>query len=411
MDARWEPTPDLLEQVHAGRALADAGRGDEAEAHLRDLVRNTRGGHPGNEVMALRTLMTLYGRAGLYLDAHLLGVCIQGLTENGGRSARPGLAHGLTGQCGALAKLHVVEELAPTLVQLRQVLDTLDPPMPGLEMGYCSAAGTLAMLCDDLATARGHVERYRACFDREGRGMESIYRWALAMMDAHVALREGHPDVARRIFARVARDGLTPPYRRLGQLPLEVKAARLLGDADDALRLGQETLEILEATRGQPLLRAEAIHEGNHVARQLEALDDERAVPLIRSIDEIVAAAVLLRLHDVEDSSRRLVELGLDTAASRRVLARFRKRFVEEQRELLRRVARLLDEDTSRAARGLLTRQRGDDHVAICAWCECVRDATGEWLPIGHFVPREGSLRVTHGICPTCAAHEVRASA
>ncbi|MGE0191393.1 MAG: hypothetical protein AB7T63_05050 [Planctomycetota bacterium] len=411
MDVLWEPRPEHLAEVHAGRALADAGRGDEAEQHLRELVRTTRGGHPGDEVLALRTLMTLYGRAGRYLEAHLLGVRIQALAESGGATARPALAHGLTGQCGALAKLHLVDELAPTLGQLRRVLDALEAPMPGLEMGYCSAAGTLAMLCDDLATARAHVERYRAFFEREGHGMESIYRWALAMMDAHVALREGHPRVAQGIFARVARLGLTPPFRRLGQLPLEVNAACLLGNVEDALRLGRETLELLEATRGQPLLRAESIHEGNAVARQLEAMDDERAAPLIRGIDEIVAAAVLLRLHDVEGSGGRLAELGLDDGASRRVLARFRKRFLEEQSELLRRVARLLDEDAARPARGLLTRARGDDHVAICAWCECVRDATGEWLPIGHFVPREGSLRVTHGICPACAAHEVRASA
>ena len=71
----------------------------------------------------------------------------------------------------------------------------------------------------------------------------------------------------------------------------QLATARLLGDADDALRLGQETLEILEATRGQPLLRAEAIHEGNHVARQLEALDDAAKEQIVDAINHYPSQA------------------------------------------------------------------------------------------------------------------------
>ena len=41
--------------------------------------------------------------------------------------------------------------------------------------------------------------------------------------------------------------------------------------------------------------------------------------------------------------------------------------------------------------------------IPVCAWCESVRTSEGTWLPIGHYIPRDGPFELTHGICPPCA--------
>jgi len=48
-----------------------------------------------------------------------------------------------------------------------------------------------------------------------------------------------------------------------------------------------------------------------------------------------------------------------------------------------------------RALRGLLP---------ICAWCKRIRDDDGNWADLATYVAKKSEAKITHGICPDCAA-------
>jgi hypothetical protein len=45
--------------------------------------------------------------------------------------------------------------------------------------------------------------------------------------------------------------------------------------------------------------------------------------------------------------------------------------------------------------------------LPLCAWCKKYRSENGEWKPIEIYLRDSGAPRVTHGICPECAAKEM----
>lgn len=393
-----EPTAEFRARVLAGRSLADRDDFEGAERSFRGLLGEARGRHAGNHALALRSLMTLYGRGGQYFEAHLLARRLAALAlEAGGHNDT--MAFALAGECGALAKLELLEPLAAALPAFRGVLDRAAQPLHGLELAYHSAAGTLAMQRGDISRARHHVASYRRTLE-EAPALEAIYSWSLTMAEAHLAFQDGHPAIALRILDRVRSRQLTPPFRRLGELQLVIASHIAVGWLEAARKPTEEAIAIVEAVGDRSYSASDCIHEGQRIAREVERLE---AWDLVQRLEAGVAAAVLVRLREVDRCMRDLPELGLDNAQSSAVLAGYRRQFLQEQKALLARVAALLSAHEGGAVRTLLAHPLAPDHVAVCAWCESVCPGEGRWLPIGHFIPREGSLRVTHGICPTCA--------
>lgn len=45
--------------------------------------------------------------------------------------------------------------------------------------------------------------------------------------------------------------------------------------------------------------------------------------------------------------------------------------------------------------------------LPLCAWCKKYRSESGEWKPIEVYLRGSGAPKVTHGICPECAAKEL----
>lgn len=395
----FEPSARFRERVLEGRALAERGDFHAAESHFRGLLDEARGTHDGNHVLAVQSLITLYGRGGRYLEAHVLARRLAQRARDAGAGAARVHAFALGAVCGALSQLDLVEPLGHALADLRAVLDAAPEPYLNLELEYHAAAQVHARVSGDFERAREHVTAYRRLV--QDADVEAVFRWALLMCQAQLAHHEGNHILARHMLDELGGGEKTPPFHRLKELALGACVYAALEENAEARRAAEEALRILESVRQEPGLASGRIHAGSVLATELERLGE---FDLAAHVHDLVAAAVLIRLRQVDECTRELPELGLDDDDSTAVLARFRQQFVREQRELLRRVAALLASRGDAYVQSLLERSAPDGLVAICAWCESVRPSDGRWLPIGHFIPREGSFDVTHAICPGCAA-------
>lgn len=391
------PTDAFKARVLEGRALAEGGDFAAAERHFRGLLDEARDAHAGDHVLAMQSLITLYGRGGRYLEAHMLA---RRIAERA-RAAEDDvvLAFALGAVCGALSQLDLVEPLGRALGDLRVVLDRAPTPYVNIELEYHAAAGVHARVSEDFNRARDHMTAYRKLIQEAD--VEEVFRWALLMGQAQLAFHEGNHILAKHLVHELGGGEKTPPFHRLKELALAVGVHAALAEVPEAQAAAAEALGILESVREQSGLASGRIHEGSILALELEGMGE---FDLAAQVYDLVAEAVLIRLRQVDECTRELPELGLDDEESIAVLARFRQQFVREQRQLLRRVAELLASRGDAYVHGLLERSAPDGLVAICAWCESVRPSDGRWLPIGHYIPREGSFDVTHAICPTCAA-------
>ena len=394
-----EPEPAFQVRVLEGRALAEGGNYEAAEQHFRALLDEARGGHPGNHARALSSLTTLYGRAGRYLEAHLLGRRLAAMAREAAPGTEGTLAFAYGAICGALGQLHLAEPLEAALAEMWEVLqDSTSGRRRELQLEYYEAAAGHAAAVGDALRARQYLNEYRNLL--ESPESTATDHWVLHMFEAHVSLLEGQPEIARRHLSRLRARELTPPFHRLQELPLCVAVSAALGEQGEARRLASEAIAILESIQDEPFLASDRIHRGNLLSHELEKLG---APDLTQRVHDLVAAAVMIRLKQVDTCMAQLPELGLGDPESTDVLTGFRKQFIREQRALLRRVATLLESQGDDHVRALLQAAAPEGLIAVCAWCESVRPSEGRWLPIGHFVPREGQLQVTHSICPTCA--------
>jgi hypothetical protein len=47
----------------------------------------------------------------------------------------------------------------------------------------------------------------------------------------------------------------------------------------------------------------------------------------------------------------------------------------------------------------------------VCAWCRRVRGPERSWLPLDRFVPPDGRINISHGMCRPCHAKTLREAA
>jgi len=127
-----------------------------------------------------------------------------------------------------------------------------------------------------------------------------------------------------------------------------------------------------------------------------------------RGLDELACDALdrgaicaIERIREIDRVVRDLPELSFVTIDDRALLARVRKRFSTEHRELLRALATLF-ERAGTAEEPWFAGLLSGDHAVVCAWCARLRSDEGQWMPVGHLMPHDGPLRLSHGICETC---------
>ena len=395
-----EPTPEFRESLMDGRALADAGKFEAAEGHFRRLLEYSRDNHLGNHTRALGALIVLYGRAGRYFEVYILAQSQADLAKQAETAGLATRAFAQSSMCGALSQLRLSEPLGEALREFRTTLDAIGGGRVDLELKYLAASGAHARSTGDTAKARRYLTAYRDLL-AENPEMEVVFRWALGMSEAELALAEGKHELALEAIKRLESGGVTPNFHRLKELTFRASAYNAMQDPAQASDVALEAMTLLESVQHDPFLASDRVHHGARLARELEALGklDEA-----KRIHDLTAAAVMVRMGQLDECMQQLPELGRKDLEASRTLTRFRKEFLHEQKTLLARVAALLESRGSEHIKGMLTHAEQDDHLFVCAWCESVRPTAGEWLPIGHFIPRDSNLLLTHSMCPTCAS-------
>lgn len=388
--------PEFFERIVAGREATERGQVAQAERIFIDALEDARGQHAANETLALGSLITLYGRGGRLFEALVLARHLLARAECLGLDDDLAFAQGAV--CNSLISLHLLEPLSSELAQLERLLPKISGNVQReLRKEFHSVSIGHAVKTDDAARARRHLDGYLALIAEDAQP-QTLDLWVTGMHSADVALLEGNPQAALEHLERVASEGYGQSSRPLDSLSVAVPIYVAVGRIEDAAAGAAQGLVILERTQDEPHMCADRIRHGLWLATFYEThgQDLERA----RQVHDLVASAIVLRIAQLEAGLRNLPELGLSTDAAEE-LAGYRRGFLREQRTLLTHVAALFE--TSAELRQSLSRAVSEGFVALCAWCERVRSDGRTWLPIGHFVPRDGSPKLTHGICPACA--------
>ena len=270
---------------------------------------------------------------------------------------------------------------------------------PGLHIEYAYCHLGQALDDDDLPAARRWLRAMRDLGPtQDGAGRRLLACVTLAN-EAVVELREGHADRALALLDELDRRGVAEPFHQPELKVLRVRTQVARGALDEARREASAASEALAAA--PPFALSECVVYGTQLARILEEeLSDPDAA--LRVYD-IAATAVVRRITQLDACMRALPDLRAD-AAYEAELARYRRLFRQGQRQLMDRVGALMRAQADGDARRLLDRATKRGLLAICAWCESIRDADGGWMPFGHFLPRDGTYEITATICESCRA-------
>ena len=314
------PTEAFQARILEGRALAEAGDYDAADGHFRALLDEARGGHGGDHARALSSLVTLYGRAGRYLEAHLLARQLAAMARGAGPGAEATLAFAYGAICGALSQFRLVDPLKVAMDEMRVIMDDVPEPrrLP-LELEYHEAGAGRAVVLEDPPEARRHLTAFQRAMDRSGE-RTPVDQWVLGMYEANVSLLEGRAEAALEHLLQVRASDVTPPFYRLQELPLSVAIRAALGQHAEARAAAEEAIAILESVQNEPFMASDRIQQGHLLARELENLGE---LDLAHRVYDLVAAAVMIRLKQVDECVRHLPELGLADPQSTEALSGF----------------------------------------------------------------------------------------
>ena len=201
----------------------------------------------------------------------------------------------------------------------------------------------------------------------------------LRYCEACIHRLRGYPEAALEALRKTEGLTISRPSIALDLSVRWVEFLREAGHDEQAAERASKGLHLLELPVGEPFTCFDRLEKGRMLATHLDALGANKEAH--RAYD-IVAAAVLEHIAQLDSCAKSLPELGLGSDAQLQELVDARKRFVEEQHEILRRVAALLERDEGGVARVLATED--DGFVRICAWCERLKPKDGAWLPLGN---------------------------
>ena len=396
-----QASPEVRRRAAAARDRMDAGDSIEAERMFMDLLADMRGRDELGERHALAGLSTIYARNGRDFEALVL---LRLLTDSA-VAVRDWerAANTLNNYCILRCQLEPSADLRVQVAVLEDLLEKLPEGRARVAREDIHIVrASQALERGDLLSAATHTRSFEEAPTLDPRGWRKQVT-ALSLR-ASVALREGDGYRAMAYLDQAAVH--TPPDSAfsLAFTRNRLEAARVLGSTD---RLGawvREALAKLEAFGNRPEMASQRIRLGTCLADACEQLPDDEE--LLHRIYDLTAAAIMTRIAQLDEAVRKLPELGLGRATFEQELVDLRKQFVHERREILDRVAAFLDSSAPAAEGQESTLRLEDGFVRICAWCESVRPQSGAWLPIGHFVPRTPQIKITHTMCPTCAARQ-----
>jgi ATP/maltotriose-dependent transcriptional regulator MalT len=304
------------------------------------------------------------------------------------------------------------------------------------EANACLHRGRILLGLGDLARAEEAAEGAAVLTDRVGPPRDHLLRLSLYGLKARILLEAGDARGALAEMDRAdacARDGDPAPLDP--RLPIILRADAMLV-AGDPSQVEERLAPLAAGTDGPALDAALVLVRAAH-ARGTRGLAATRAVALLDALDAdgpgrpgpgrrlalatalrrilhdeqriaarasaIAAAAMLERIAEIDALLRRLPEASRFEPEHVEILAMHRRRFLEQQAIALAEVARMLELEVRRDGSSLVALAARGEFISICAWCRRIRSPGGPWLPVEHYLPPDYPLRLTHGICETCA--------
>lgn len=382
----------------AGMQALDSGDIEQAEARFRDVLATADPAHPYRELYAWAGLSTLYARMGRDFEALVLLRQMTDRTLAMGDLERS--AGTLVNYCSVLKGLRPHADPRPALAELEDLLARLP-------------ADAAAMAREDVEQVRVAVFTEDGAFDaaeaaalrfEQATSLDTrVWRKTVTalQMRAYIAAGRGEIGQALGLLDRAEAAGATCPGLAC-HLIVQRLTTTLGGGADDAVRReAWRALDLLRLHATTPALASARIALGRATTAALDRLGVPDAGEWSEAQD-LMASAILDRIVQLDGATRALPDLGMVGAPAAALLATLRRAFRREQAEALRRVADRLRDRRDLPEVLAASYERG--WVRLCAWCERVAPSEGVWLPVGHYVPHDGGVRLTHTICSSCAA-------
>lgn len=290
-----------------------------------------------------------------------------------------------------------------------------DIPRQTLALDAFEEALDAARLTGRHRVLRCTLYSMRASVEAQHGHLEAALEWLRAQERIHVTLPGVGSAIAelhmqRAIFltmlGRVERAkasltaaracGLERPDYLVLQATVETQYALQADGPKHAVPQARAALELLEPG-ALPIGHGVRLKFASQLGRLL--MDECDAFQEGRRAFDLAATAALGRIRELDGV---LDDLPAGAAPSRedfKILADFRRRFTQHQKELFALVAEKLRAGMDDLGDLVVS----ESMIALCAWCQRVRSAqTGKWLPIGHYVPAGDQFALTHGICPGC---------
>ena len=392
-EAPADPPPDpaaLDARLRAGREAVAAGDDETAEREYLDVLRRTRGTSSIIEFGAVAHLTALYMQQSREMEGLRLSRRLIELAKSRGPNQRGWAAQAM---CMAFANIEDWPRVARELPGFEAAIRGCKPEQQvEFDRGAFILLGRLALHRGDLSVAARHAADAIAATDASPHAWT---RLAAHVLSAWVSCRselfaEGL-DLARRAHA------LAPsPVSALESVHVEALCALEVEGKASAAAVVRGAIDDIEARPGFSPAPAHIAHFGPALAEIAVRCGDE---DLARRVCDIAAAGMLGRLAEMERQVPDLPELREADSDDEAALTAFRARFREGKTALLARLSELL-----RPPGGPAFLRTGDDAVRVCAWCVRSLHDDGTWQPFGHVTHAVVGVRVTHGICPSCAA-------
>lgn len=381
----------IEELLDRGRHLAIEDRSEEAEEAFDEALRLARGSSLW-ESRVCCGLGTLYARDGRTFEAIML--YRYSLDQARRASDRMMQVRLLANLCSLFTELERWDPVATHLAQADTVIATLseDERIVAEELIIWSRFHW-ALRSRDVPLARTYLIGVRAFMKQHGDPSNTAL---LRAWEADLLLLEGKPLSALEVLEEAAAiEGVSPSYA-LDVRCRTIECLMTLRQDEDAEALSKDLLCDLEEIAGQDPL-SQVSHE---TAATLGRYLDLRGLSdlALRAYD-IAATTALRRIVQLAACIERIPELADTHAEDHHHMRSLRGEYLGVHREILDRVARLLE----LSPQHIVFSGPSDERVIrVCAWCGLVGTRDGAWIPVAHLLSTSVDVPVTHGICTRC---------
>jgi hypothetical protein len=398
--------PSEDERIAATCALAacewQAGDVHVAERRLRALLPAVRERDDTLTLSVLYTLSCLYAWQKREFEALVLARHAVAVAERHPEMHPVHAAHAVSALSDAYKGIDDELGLSATAQRMFAVSTRMaEPDARRLRRQAYIAAHEAALQRGDLLAAREQLEA--AVYEHRRDLQMAGYRdGALDIYEARLALRQGDAARAGAVLARRSAVPATHPTLVARWSLLTIEYALLTGASAHALAEAERLLAHLADPEPRRALGAgRRVDTAQRLAELIDRLPEGHAVAALAWRE--AADAAYDRLGELARAQRELPELASLTSEDHETLARYRSRFLARHRLLIDHLRdRLMGAREQSDLPSWATAAPGG-FAAVCAWCRCVRDQDGTWLPLGHFLSTSGPhLTVTHGICDRC---------